>query len=138
MGSMGSSSGQVAKMMLDAYNCWRVEPLLQHLDPKVEWRPALLVLLEGEATVYRGHDGVRRMFRDFREAFAEIQIESFEVRDLGDLVITTGHMRARGNASGVETETPWGYVAELKGGKGIRIRTYLDPADALEAAGLSE
>ena len=66
MGSMGSRSGQVAEMMLDAYNCWRVEPLLQHLDPKVEWRPALLVLLEGEATVYRGHDGVRRMFRDFR------------------------------------------------------------------------
>jgi hypothetical protein len=31
-----------------------------------------------------------------------------------------------------------GYVAELKSGKRIRIRTYLDPREALEAAGLRE
>jgi hypothetical protein len=31
-----------------------------------------------------------------------------------------------------------GYVAELKSGKPIRIRTYLDPREALEAAGLRE
>jgi hypothetical protein len=29
-------------------------------------------------------------------------------------------------------------VAEFKDGKGIRIRTYLDPNEALEAAGLRE
>jgi hypothetical protein len=29
-------------------------------------------------------------------------------------------------------------VVEFKNGKGIRIRTFLDPKDALEAVGLSE
>jgi hypothetical protein len=31
-----------------------------------------------------------------------------------------------------------GFVADLKDGKAIQIQTYLDPKEALEAAGLSE
>ena len=41
-------------------------------------------------------------------------------------------------ASEAEIESPHGTVVEFKNGKGIRIRTYLDPKEALEAAGLSE
>jgi hypothetical protein len=45
------------KRGIEAYNRRDVEALLQELDPEVEWYPALEVLLGGEATVYRGHDG---------------------------------------------------------------------------------
>jgi ketosteroid isomerase-like protein len=121
---------------LDAYNRWEVEPMLEDLDPEVEWRPAIPMLLGGEATVYRGHEGVRALFREIRDAFAEIRIEFSEVRDLGDRVVAVGHMRARGKASGAETQTPWAYLAELRDGKGLRIQTYLDPEEALEAAGV--
>ncbi len=49
-----------------------------------------------------------------------------------------GRVRARGKASEAEIESPHGTVVEFKNGKGILIRTYLDPKDALEAAGLRE
>lgn len=119
---------------LDAYNHWEVEPLLESLDRGVEWRPAIPMLLGGEATVYRGHAGVRRLFREIRDAFAEIRIEFSAIRGVGDRVVAVGHMRARGKASGAETETPWAFLAELRQGKGFRIQTYLDPDEALEAA----
>ena len=121
---------------LGAYNRWEVEPMLEDLDPEVEWRPAIPMLLGGEATVYRGHDGVRELFREIRDAFAEIRVEFSEVRDLGDRVVAVGHMRARGKTSGAETQTPWAYLAELRNGRGFRIQTYLDPDEALEAAGV--
>ena len=44
----------------------------------------------------------------------------------------------RGKGSGAETETPMGSVVDFQNGKVIRVRTYLDPNEALEAAGLSE
>ena len=126
------------KRGLEAGNRGDVETLLEALDPDVEWHNALLALLGGEETVFRGHDGVREMLRDLYEAFDEIHIEISEIRDLGDRLVAIGRTRARGKESGAETESPWGCVTEYKDGRAIRIRTYLDPKDALEAAGLSE
>ena len=128
---------ELVERALDAYTRWNVEPMLERLHAEVEWRPAIPMLLGGEATVYAGHDGVRRMFREFRDSFAEIHIEFSEIRALGDRVLALGRMRARGKSSGVDTVTPWAYLAELEDGKAIRIQTYLDPDEALDAAGLA-
>jgi ketosteroid isomerase-like protein len=78
------------------------------------------------------------MLRDLNEAFGEIHIEISEIRDLGDRLVAIGRIRVRGKASGAETETPLALLTEVENGKTISIRGYLDPAEALEAAGLSE
>jgi ketosteroid isomerase-like protein len=123
---------------LQAYNQQDIEVLLDVLDPEVEWRPAVQKMLGGEATVYRGHEGIREMLRDLSETLNEINVEFSEVRDQGDQVVAIGRLRTRGRASGVVTEAPLGYVADFRNGIAIRIRTYVDPKEALEAAGLSE
>jgi ketosteroid isomerase-like protein len=53
----------------------------------------------------------------------------------GYLVI---HLRGRGKESGAKTETAIAWFAEFKNGKAVRVREYLDPKEALEAAGLRE
>ena len=122
----------------EAGNRGDVETLLEVLDPEVAWHSALHALLGGEATVYRGHDGVREMLRDLYEAFDEIHIEISEIRDLGDRLVAIGRTSARGRESGAETESPIAWVVEFKNGKAISLRAYLDPKEALEAAGLRE
>ncbi len=126
------------KRFLDAYNRRDVEAMLEELDPEVEWHPAILTPLEGEPTVYRGHEGMREWVRDLDEVFAEIDVEFSEIRDLGDRIVAIGSIRMRGKGSGAETESPIASVSDLKNGKSIRVRTYLDPKEALEAAGLRE
>jgi len=135
---MSEENVEAFKRGLEAGNRGDVETLLEELDPEVEWHSALHALLGGEQTVFRGHDGVREMLRDLDEAFGEIHIEMTEIRDLGDRLIAIGHTRTRGKASGVETYTPLAFVTEVKKGKTLLIRAYLDPKQALEAAGLSE
>ena len=126
------------KRAVDAYNRRDADALLEDMDAEVERYPAILVGLGGEAAVFRGHDGIRAMFREVDETLAEIHVEVLEIRDLGDRIFATGSLRTRGKTSGVETEAPFGYIAHFRDDKAFRIQTYLDPAEALKAAGLSE
>ena len=122
-----------------AYQRRDIETVLDTLHPDVEWHPLLPVLLGGEATVYRGHEGVRELVRELDEAFVGFQADLSEIRDLGDeRVLVIGRLRGRGKESGAETESRVVWLAEFKNGKGIRMREYLNPEDALEAVGLSE
>jgi ketosteroid isomerase-like protein len=133
---MSQEADEQAHRAADAYNRRDVDALVEELDPEIEWYPALPVLLGGEATVYRGHDGVRELFRELDSVFDEIHVEYSEIRDLGDQIVAIGQIRTRGKSSGAETESPIATVTDLRNGKAFRIRTYLDTNDALEAAGL--
>ena len=135
---MSQENVETFRRGFDAYNRRDVEAVLATVDPRVEWHPLLPVLLGGEATVYRGHEGYRELVRELDEAFSELRIDLSEVRDLGDWVLAIGHLRGRGKESGVATETEIVWLVEFKNGKGIRIREYLDPKEALEAVGLRE
>ena len=122
----------------EASNRRDIEALVETLDPEVEWSPAFPVLLGEEAKVYRGHDGVREMFRGFYDVVDEIHVDYSEIRDLGDRVVGIGRVRVRGQASGAATESPFACISDFKNGKAIRVGTYLDPNQALEAAGPRE
>ena len=135
---MSQENVEIVRRGVDAYNRRDVEAILEDLDPEIEWHPAILAPLEGKATVYRGHEGVRMWVRDLDDVFDEIHAEYSEVRDLGEQVVAIGQIRMRGTGSGAETESPLASVTDFKNGKAIRFRTYLDPRQALEAAGLSE
>ena len=73
---------------IDAYNRRDVDALLEELDPAVEWRPALPLLL-GEATVYRGHEGARAWLRSLNDVLDEASVEYSEIR-----ILATGSWRS--------------------------------------------
>ena len=135
---MSEENVQAFKRATEALNRLDVESLLPELHPEVEWHSAIWTALGGERTVYRGHEGIGELIRDMHEALSEMHGGYSEIRDLGDRTVAIGRMRVRGTASGAEIESPFGSVVEYKNGKGIRIRTFLDPKEALEAAGLRE
>ncbi len=128
----------LVKRFVEAYNRRDVEAMLEELDPEVEWHPAILGPLEGKATVYRGHEGVRMWVRDLDEVFADIHVDYSEIRDLGERIVAIGRIRMRGTGSGAETVSQLASVIDYENDKAIRVRTYLDPGKALEAAGLEE
>ena len=135
---MSQENVELTRRATDAYTRRDVEAMLETLDPDVEWHSALSILLSGKATVYRGHGGVRQWFREIDDVLDEIHVEYTDIRDLGDRVIAIGRIRTRGRDSGVVTESPLAVVSDIRNGKSVRVRSYLDPDEALEAAGLSE
>ena len=135
---MSQENVEIVRRVAEAFNRSDVAAMVEEHDPDVEWHPAMQASVGGEATVYRGHEGLRAMMRDFYEVFAEIHLDVSETRDIGDRVVLIGLLRVRGRESGVETQSPAAYVVSLGNRKVIEARTYLDPAEALEAVGLSE
>ena len=136
---MSQENIEAVKGALEAMNRGDVEAVLQGLDPEIEWHMALQELVGGVAGVYHGHGGVREYFRDMDEAFAEIELDYTEFRDLGDRVLATGSFRTRGRHSGAVIESPVAALIDVDDDTIVtRVLTYLDPKGALEAAGLSE
>jgi ketosteroid isomerase-like protein len=60
------------------------------------------------------------------------------MRAIGDRVFIAATGRGRGRLSEVPMEQPIWFVATLRGGLTVRVDTYVDPREALEAAGLRE
>jgi ketosteroid isomerase-like protein len=136
---MSEENVEAFKRVVEAINRGDVEAVLQELDPAIEWHMTIQESIGGEAAVYQGHDGVREYFRDMDEAFTEVELDHGELRDLGDRVLAFGSFRTRGRHSGAVIESPLAVLAEANAdGKGTKVLTYLDPEEALEAAGLSE
>jgi ketosteroid isomerase-like protein len=133
---MSDENVETFKRAAAAFKRGDIEAIVRELDTALEWHPGMAAFLGGEVTVYRGHEGYRELLRDLDEAFAEVDTEFSEIRDLGDRLLAIGRIRTRGKASGAVTESPFCYLAEFKDAKVIRVWTYLDPDEALEAAGL--
>ncbi len=123
---------------VDAYNRGDRQAAVAIYAPGVEWRPAVQRLLGGDTAVYRGRSGVMEFFQDLDDAFAEIRIEIVEARDLGDRALFLGRFYGRGIESGAETHSPIAYLVDFENGKVIRVVSYLDHQQALEAAGLGQ
>jgi ketosteroid isomerase-like protein len=119
---MSRENVEAVRRAAAAFNRSDVDALLEEADPEIEWHPLLQVLLGGEATVYRGHQGARDLYRDIDEAFTETQVEVLEVRDLGERSLAFGRLRGRGRESGARTEIAIAWLVEFQGGKVIRVR----------------
>jgi ketosteroid isomerase-like protein len=114
------------------------EAMLEFMDPAIEFRPRFQLMLGGQEATYVGYAGVREAFRDVYAALDWIKPEVREIHDLGDRVLALGELRIRGKTPGIAAQSSAGGVGDMKDGTALRISEYLDPAEAVEAAGLSE
>jgi len=130
---MSQDNVESFKRSIEANNRRDIDALVAEMHPEVEWHPAMAAFLGGQATLYRGRDGVREALQDLYGSFAELHLEISEIRDLGDRLFAMGRMRGRGSGSGAEIESPWAYLVHYRDGKATSVRAYLDPNAALEA-----
>ena len=136
---MSRENVQTVQRAVDAWNADDLDAFLSELDTDVEWHPAIEPGLEGKATIYRGPEGARMIWRQDRgDAWERLTNRPQELRDLGDSVLALGHLELTARTTGIEFRQEVGEVFDLRAGKIVRIRDFLTHAEALEAAGLSE
>ena len=90
---------------------------------------------EGEAKGARG-------YQEYTEGVADSMPFAVEMKGAVDvapgIVLVVTDMRFHGSASGIELDRRVWMLARVVGGKITRTEAYSDPADALEAVGLTE
>jgi len=136
---MSQEHVEAVQRAAEAWNADDLDAFLAELDADVEWHPSLEPRLEGEATFFRGHDGARKAWREYRgEAWERLTVRPQEIRDLGESVLALGQMDLIARATGIAFTQEVGQLIEFREGKAVRVRDFLSHAEALEAAGLSE
>jgi ketosteroid isomerase-like protein len=103
-----------------------------HFDSDCEYRPV------EEASTIRGHHALIRWVERWLEAWDDAWDEVDEITQVGETIVAAITVHGRGRLSGMEVSQRLFDVFELRNGRVVRITEYLDPDQALEAAGLRE
>ena len=119
---------------VDAFDRHDLDAFLALMDDDVEAVPRM-VSMEGS---YRGHDGIRRWWKNWLDVFPDFNVEVVELRDLEDLTVAAVRYRAHGAGSDAPIEEMIGQVGRWWRGKCVRWESFDSQAEALEAVGLSE
>ena len=85
-----------------------------------------------------GHEGVRKWWENWLQAFPDLAIEVVEVRDFGNVFLTTVRLIGHGRGSDLPLQDEVFLVSWWRDGKVIRWQIVNSEAEALEAAGLSD
>jgi ketosteroid isomerase-like protein len=136
---MSEENVEAVRRGVQAWNADDLDAFLAELDPEVEWHPSIEPALEGGETTYRGHDGARKAWDDYRRgAWERLTMRIQEIRDLGESVLVLGQADLTARTTGLEFSEEVGSLMTFRGGKVITSRDFLSHAEALEAAGLRE
>ena len=126
---------ELVQRLLKGFNERDVDGFAAVTTADFEWSPSV-VAVDGE--VFRGRDGIEAYFERMADAWAEFTTLTEETRDLGDRVLWVGRLRGRGLSSGAPVDVPLSILYDLREGKICRMHSFLDPDEALQAAGLAE
>ncbi len=129
--------------MYDANARGDYEMVLALYDPAVEFdnsRSPVADFIGTVGEVFRGREAVQQAFRDWYEAWDNVESDVEELIDAGgDNVVSVFTYRARGRTSGAEVRFPHMAGAwTIRDGRVARVAWLPTRAQALEAVGLSE
>ena len=111
------------------------EPLWNEIDPDA------VFVIDPESFVagtYRGHEGIRDLFRLTAEVFDQFLYEADDMVDAGDSVLVLGRISARGIQSGATGTQQGALVFQIRDGLIVAYRSYFDQQEALAAVGLEK
>jgi ketosteroid isomerase-like protein len=107
-----------------------------------EWADPDIEFVSGagpDEAVHRGVEAMGRAWREWLSAWEDFQIEPREFIDAGDEVLILVEFGGRGKTSGASVDAmQGGSILSFRDGKVVRIATYTERAEVLEAWGLRE
>jgi ketosteroid isomerase-like protein len=132
---MSEENVEIVRRLYDALNRGDREGAIELLDPGIRYDLSERVF---NPAVYDGHDGIRRFTEEIDEVWDAFRVEPLDFIDVGNKVVVSHLVRARGKGSGVDVELPSTSVCTLRDQKVTAVRMYREHSRALKAAGLSE
>ena len=132
---MSREKVEVMRRVFDDWGRGNFRAAVELFDPH-----ALLVLRPEfpDAGVYLGPEEIATYTRDLLASWADFAIAAEDFFDAGDTVVVEVHQRGVGVRSGVVTELRYFQVWTFRGDAIIRIESFREREQALEAVGLRE
>jgi ketosteroid isomerase-like protein len=134
---MSQENVEIVLRQVEALNRRDIDAFVALVSPEVAWEDSMFG--SEPARIYRGRAEVREWLNRVLEPWESLHGEVEEITEAADdRVFFGGLLTTRGKGSGVETQVRGWFVVWITNGKVTRRLLFLDRAEALEAAGLSE
>ena len=132
---MSQENVETARRVVDAFNADDLDRLLDECDLEVELHSRFTEM----GGVYRGHAGLRTWHQDLLDTWEYLRLDLERLIEVDDhTLVLLMTLYGKGRGSGAEVRQQIAHLSSFRAGKVIRIVTYTDRAEALEAVGLSE
>jgi ketosteroid isomerase-like protein len=135
---MSEENVEIVRRVYEAVARRDTETVFALYDHEVEWDFSRSPFRNVVGTTrYRGHEGLRRWWREWGEAWTNYEDSCDELIDAGRHVISVVHSEAHGRASGAKVTLRQYGVWTIREGKVVRVVWLPTREEALEAAGLA-
>ena len=129
---MSQENVEIVERLVGAFNSRNDEAVASLLAPEVEFESLTLQL-------YKGRTGLSDYRNNLDDAWAEWRTEADRFLRAGaDRVVHMHRVVGRGTSSDVPVTQDIAILWTLRAGKVVRGTAFLDPQEALKAAGLAE
>jgi uncharacterized protein len=134
---MSQENVEIVRRGFEGFNRGDLDTVVEMCDAAVEWFPPAEL---PSVTAYYGHQGVRAAAGDMLDVFGALEAEPERFIDAEDRVVVLFRWHGHGKGSGLSLDLfgEQAGVFTMRNGKVIRVQWYIDRAEALEAAGVSE
>ena len=132
---MSQENVEYVRRTIEAYARGDFDAVLASTPADAEW---VIAEENPNARTLRGPDEIRAYMRDWQETLGVIRYDIVELIDAGDAVVCLGKITGRAGDDGPEVTVALATVTYFRDGVPVRTHEFLDTADALKAAGLSE
>ena len=135
---MSNENVEIVRRLWEAADRRDTAAVLALYDPDVELDGTGFPLVAQEGAVYRGHEGLKKLFAEWRETWRDAEARLDEIIDAGDRVISIYTYSAHGRASGTPIKEEFATVSTIASGKVVRVQWFVGREAALKDAGLQE
>ena len=135
---MSQENMEIVRTLVDLWNAGdrNLARSNEYLDPSVQLEGPLSSV---NAEPYRGHRGIERWMRDLDEQFDVWAIHVDAMRVVGDQVVVTAAINARGRASGAPLNFGSACIVGFGGDHRVtQVHIYPNLHEALKAVGLED
>ncbi len=131
---MSQQNVEIVRNAFQTFSADGIDAALSFFSPDVVWYPIDRWL---DDSVYRGHDGMRRLAAAFSENFEDFRYEVHDVRAAQDRVVALVDMIGRIKHSSSEVSQRRGFViAGFCDGEFREVRSFPSWSETLKAVGL--
>lgn len=133
LGGVSEANVELIQGVEAAFNRGDIEAMLGHLSPEAEWE---IAENNPAARTLHGTEEIRAYLEDWRDTVQGLHYTASRYIDAGDAVVQVGTISGQAGLDGPELTVPLAFVTRFRDGVAVRTEEYLDPARALEAAGV--
>jgi ketosteroid isomerase-like protein len=125
---------EIVRRVYDALNHGDWDAVFRDADPDFE----VTTQRGPEAGTHRRREAIQGFGEDYIAAFDDFVMEPEEFFEIGDEVLVLLTRRARPKGGSIDLVVRNGHLWTLRDGTILSMKSFPDPAKALEAVGLSE